>query len=724
MQKIFNLRAVFLAFVGIFVGAYVSVFVLSSAVWVKVLLGVCLAVLFGLCFSKIAFFSFRKIAILVTLCSMLVGFCYSAIKIQVYNANIVDQQMDVTGVVTDKIKVYDTCKVVVLKDVKSPTAKLSGNLQLTVYSEEAENVEAGSYLAFTTNIKSYALTKEGTVNSSIEKTGVKYFASVNYSDVEIEKGSASFFENIRISSRKLILENTKNEEIGNLIYSVIFGDKTYISSQTYNVFSLSGTAHLLAVSGLHVGLIVVTILFLLGIFKLNKITKLVVVCIFLVLYNILCGFSSSVLRASIMTVFLLLAYLFGEKYDALTGLGFAGILILLVNPLMAFDLGFQLSFGSVFGIICFSSKLSGFFEKIKIPKVISQSMAVCVASTLGTLPFVAIHFNKLAYIGIFSNIIVIPIFAVVYSVTFVIFLVTLVFPICAKAFVVSEVGFIIVYKICQVFAVIAPLRLTRISFAILLLYPFSMFVTEFAFIFEKVKKHLVIIMLACLSVVFALSLIPQKISKTAFAKLETNANVLISESGEILIISQTFDDYEIEKVMNYLYKNNLETSLIGIVVTDKADDLKDVYKFADEHTTKIYINKNNVQDETELKNRKNIIVTNDSFKAGSFMVMPYEIDDNVCALSVDYDDFYLLFLNKLTISQINWLNIIFENAKVDICVCNKFQNNYNYLDFKINKIVATNASNKTTKDVELTNGNVNIIYILKNRVLEEADEIC
>lgn len=725
MRKIFNLRVIFLAFVGIFTGAFVSLFVLSSALWVKILLGIIFGALFGLCFSRIAFFSFRKIAILVTLISLLFGFSYSAIKISIYNSQTVDEEMLVTGTVTDKIKNYDTCKIVILKNVKSQGGKLSGDLQLTVYAEEAEGLSCGSELSFVSEVKSYPITKSGTVNASIEKSGVKYFASVNFDQIAIKQGSPTFFENIRISSRSLILENTKNEEIGNLIYSVIFGDKTYLSSETYNVFSLSGTAHMLAVSGLHVGFIALLILFFLGLIKAKKIVKLVVIFAFLVFYNILCGFSSSVLRASIMTVFLLLSYLFGEKYDGLTALGLAGILILLFRPLMAFDLGFQLSFSSVFGIICFSSKLSAFFTKIKIPKVIAEGAAVCLASTLGTLPFTAIYFNKLAYIGIFANILVIPIFGVIYCMTFVIFLFALLFPVIAKAYVVSEIGFIIIYKICQVFALVAPLRVTRISFLVLLVYPFSMFLTEFAFIMEKVKKHLAVILFASLSLTFALSLIPEKLNGTVFAKLETNSSVIINRHGEMLVVTQNFNSYEIEKTMDYLYKNNLEKSLVGIIVTDKASDLKDVYTFADKHTTNIYVNKNNIYDIAELKNRKNIILSNKPMILSTFEVIFYDFDyDNVCAVSVDVDDFCILFLNNLTNHQINLLNLSFENSKVDVCVCNNYQKSYNNLEIEMDKFIASKSSVEKSRQVYLTNENRDLVYAVTNKKVEERDEIC
>lgn len=724
MRKIFNLRAIFLAFVGVFAGVYFSVFVLAGALWLKIFLGVLFAGVFGLCFSNISFFKLRKVAILVFICSVLLGFFYSAIKISVYNNNLVDEKMQVTGTVTDKIRVYDTCEIVVLRDVSAKGNKLSGDMQLTIYTQDDNQVSAGQVLSFEANVKSYALTKQTTVFASIEKTGVKYFASANFENLDIENGSPNFFENIRLSSRKLILENTKNEEMGNLIYSVIFGDKTYISSSTYNVFSASGTAHLLAVSGLHVGFIVGLILIVLGLLKLNKTLKFIIICVFLVLYNVLCGFSSSVVRASIMTVFLLLSYLFGEKYDPLTALGLSGLIILAVKPLMAFDLGFQLSFGSVFGIICFAGKLTGFFRKIKLPKLIAEAVAVCLASTLGTLPFTAIYFHKLAYIGIISNILVIPLFGVIYSFTFLIFLLALIFPIFARAYVASEIGFVVIYKICEVFSVFAGLRLTRISFAILVMYPASMFITEFAFISENVKKHLTLALLATLSLTFALSLIPQKVSSTVFAKLETNANVLTSSNGDVLIVTQEFDSYEIEKAMDQLYLNNLDSSLVGIVVTDKAQDLKDVYSFADRNKTKIYINSNNVIDRTELSKRNNIEIIDISKQISSFTVLMYDKDfaGKVCAMSVNFDDFHILFLNNLSLSEVEFLNFAVTN--VDVCVCNRYKEAYNSLSFKIEKFIAAKTSVEIKKDVIITNENVSSIYALKNKKLEARDEIC
>lgn len=728
MKKIFNLRVIFLAFVGLFFGVYFSVFVLSWHLALKITLAGIFALVFGLCFSNINFFKFRKVAILVVLVSLLVGFSYSAAKIFFYNRSQVDENFFVSGKVTDKIKTYDECQIVTLKDVSDNKSKLSGEMSLTVYCSDGQALCAGDEISFEAVVKSYEIKKAGIINASIEKTGVKYFASVNFDDIDVQHASTSFFENIRISSRQKILENTKDEQMGNLIYSVIFGDKTYLSNDIYNVFSASGTAHLLAVSGLHVGFIVLLILFILNLCKLKKLVKFILICIFLVGYNVLCGFSPSIVRASIMTVFLLLAYLFGEKYDSLTALGLAGILILMVKPLMAFDIGFQLSFGSVFGIICFGSKITSYFEKIKIPKLIAEGMAICIASTIGSFAFAAIYFHKLAYIGIISNILVIPIFGVVFSLTFLIFLVSLLVPSAASLYVISEIGFIIICKICVIFGKVASLKLTRISLLILMLYPAFMFISDFALISEKFKKHLTVAFVAVFSLIFAASLIPQKVSQTTFAKLETNASVLIDENDNVLLVTRNFNEYEIKKSMDYLYQNNLDENLAGIVVTDKASDLKDVYNFAKSSAQKIYINTNNVVDEKVLSEINNIEVVSsgDEIKICGFDVMFYDQNFNgrTCAATVYADGFCILFLNSISNAEAEFLNLVFEDNDVSICVCNRFENNYNKLNFNIQKFVASKTSVELKKDVELTNEHISIIYGLKQKQVEEKDEIC
>jgi competence protein ComEC len=148
---------------------------------------------------------------------------------------------------------------------------------------------------------------------------------------------------------------------------------------------------------------------------------------FLMLYAWFCGFSPSVVRAGIMGLVLLASTLTGKCYDNLSSVGFAGGLILLCSPLTALDVGFQMSVFCVVSIFVIAPVLSKWFGKA-LPKPIAVSMAVSISATIGILPFSAKIFSTLNLLSVFANLIVVPIFSVLYPLLFVFAFVAAILP--------------------------------------------------------------------------------------------------------------------------------------------------------------------------------------------------------------------------------------------------------------------------------------------------------
>ena len=134
------------------------------------------------------------------------------------------------------------------------------------------------------------------------------------------------------------------EENAPLAYAVLFGDRTQVSDDILTSYNNAGILHLLAVSGLHVGFIAGLIYALLSKLKLKRLFSFIITACLLLFYNYLCNFTPSVVRATIMICVGLFANVLGKKSDTLTTIGIAGILTLLIKPLWAFDIGFQLSY--------------------------------------------------------------------------------------------------------------------------------------------------------------------------------------------------------------------------------------------------------------------------------------------------------------------------------------------------------------------------------------------
>ena len=199
----------------------------------------------------------------------------------------------------------------------------------------------GSTIYFVNEIYNYSLIRNHSINTYYFINNLGYYSNVNSTDVTVVSGKQNLDESIR-SSVKTMLFNSLSYENANFSYAVLFGDKSLVEEITYNYFSASGIAHILAVSGLHIGFLVLMLLFLFTSIKLNKKVQFLLIFIILAFYSYMCGFSPSVVRASIMALTLLFAKLLGEQNDNISSLSFAGILILIFNPIELFSAGLLL----------------------------------------------------------------------------------------------------------------------------------------------------------------------------------------------------------------------------------------------------------------------------------------------------------------------------------------------------------------------------------------------
>ncbi len=147
-----------------------------------------------------------------------------------------------------------------------------------------------------------------------------------------------------------------DEKEAGILKAMLLGDKSDLDENISELYKTTGIYHVLAISGLHVSIVAVILNFILRFF-LDKKTASGILILFLFFYLLMTGESISMMRAFIMFDLFLIANLFYRESDLLTSLGFAGIIILFLNPFSIFDMGFEYSFGSVFGIACFSQKI-------------------------------------------------------------------------------------------------------------------------------------------------------------------------------------------------------------------------------------------------------------------------------------------------------------------------------------------------------------------------------
>jgi competence protein ComEC len=203
--------------------------------------------------------------------------------------------------------------------------------------------------------------------------------------------------------RKLI----RNDEAFAVASTLVLGYRADLSKETLAAYSKTGTIHALSVSGMHVGIIYIFLnwaLFFLDRNRLLKIIKLVFICTLIWYYSMLTGFSPSVLRSAVMLTVYILAKAFNKNSNSYNILSFTAFCLLCYDPFLILDVGFQLSFLAVFGLIYLQPKIyNWFYFKNKWADKLWATIALSLAAQVTTFPLSIYYFHQFPIYFIFSN---------------------------------------------------------------------------------------------------------------------------------------------------------------------------------------------------------------------------------------------------------------------------------------------------------------------------------
>ena len=222
-----------------------------------------------------------------------------------------------------------------------------------------------------------------------------------------------------------------HEPQASIIRAMFLADKGGIPSGVRDAFSRAGVSHILAISGLHVTLLMSitgSTLILLGLYRQQAFWATTAL---LVSYISIIGFPASAVRAAIMGWTLLFARHVGRRSGSNSVL-LAAALMLMVNPrLLRDDVGFQLSFAAVLGIGWFQPLFQKFLQSIPNIFELRSVLAMTLAAQLTTFPLIVVHFGQLGLLGPVANILVVPTLPYVMIGAIVATVVNLVYPVSA-----------------------------------------------------------------------------------------------------------------------------------------------------------------------------------------------------------------------------------------------------------------------------------------------------
>lgn len=267
---------------------------------------------------------------------------------------------------------------------------------------------------------------KGTVNLPQKRRNPKLFDYRNYlkgryihvvinakaRDIEVlNRNGLGLFESGSIRSRDWIearLTELLDERSGTVMKSIMLGKSGYMTDYDLDGFRKLGIAHIIAVSGLHIGIIYGAVCFLMnrlmGFHKrISEAIGLVLVC----LYAFVIGSPISAVRAVLMLLVMVSSKMLHRRYDPLNVVSLVGFAMLLVKPLWLLSLSFQLSFAGVFSVLLLSGKLRNCLDFGS--KKLEESADVAVAAFFGMAPISIYYFNICSPVFILANMVIAPV---------------------------------------------------------------------------------------------------------------------------------------------------------------------------------------------------------------------------------------------------------------------------------------------------------------------------
>lgn len=297
-------------------------------------------------------------------------------------------------------------------------AELEGrSYQIRMYLHQEEAVSPGTYI---TGVFELRYTAPGGKENATYHSGngillLAYEEEIREKILPQEKAYRYFASYMR-QDLELLLERLFSGDIVPFAKALLLGDTADLDYETNTDLVVSGIRHVAAVSGLHVSILFAMVYFISG--RRRGLTIFLGVPV-LVLFMAISGFSPSIMRAAMMQILMLLALLFRKEYDPPTGLSFAVIVMLCINPLVITSVGFQLSVASVAGIFLFSGRISNWLlEKLRLGKSkkkekrflskLISSVSISLGAMLTTTPLTAFYFGTVSIISPVTNLLCLP----------------------------------------------------------------------------------------------------------------------------------------------------------------------------------------------------------------------------------------------------------------------------------------------------------------------------
>ncbi len=618
MKKVINFRPILYFAVSLCMGILAS----YSFLYNKIALGIVSITAFVICTLLLWLFwkgnndslleknnnpvKFKIVFTIVALLLAIVGGLNMCLTVNIYDdSDIGGKNYRITARIIET-KPMENGNAFLLDDI-SFKGSMSGrtSYKIMLYSLGENDFDIGDVIEFKAYLTDKNSLYEGKFSAYNVADGIKHTSSVKSENIKRLYTDRTIFENINVFIRDTLKVGLDKNEFS-VAYALLCGNSEYMADDVISNFRAAGVAHIFAVSGLHIGFLAVVLNFIANKLKFNKYLKFIVVVGVLILYSGICGFTPSSIRATVMAGVLLMAEILGKKYDGLTSISMASIVILVIAPVQLFCVGFQLSFGVVLGISVLSRPISNVFKFL--PKKISSSIGVVLSAQIFGIPISLAAFGEISLIAIVANLIFIPFVGIIYVLLLVSTLIGGLFGIPIISLFLSN----------YIFKFIIML-ITAFDYKIFMVGGFSFFIFSgfyyLSFIIWSDKINLKVLLR---SIVCAISVVAFTLGVTLYNISERNAVKLVAIGGNdasiavvaskddtVVIVSsakKSFSLNSFDRAYNAVGSDDID----AIIVTNTVEDVSvqiTVSIFARAYNVKsiYYYDKNDPQVQTNLE---------------------------------------------------------------------------------------------------------------------------
>lgn len=219
----------------------------------------------------------------------------------------------------------------------------------------------------------------------------------------------NFLESGSIKIREYIskeIDSSYPDKEAQILKAILIGKSSSLEDEVKEFYQDAGIIHILVVSGAHIVLIIEVLKVLLSRLKISKQYYNFLLIFLIVFYIYITGSGESILRAGVVSIIALIASILGRQNDNITTIFLSAFILALINPMIIYSVGFQLSFAGALGIIILSPKIKNILNVL--PKWIGEALSVTLAAQLFVLPITAYHFNSINLTGVISSLVVMP----------------------------------------------------------------------------------------------------------------------------------------------------------------------------------------------------------------------------------------------------------------------------------------------------------------------------